>query len=53
MGFAISLIHQLPQRHAQAGRCLEDVLEGQIALATLDFPHKRSVDAAFFGKSLL
>ena len=41
------------QRYAQVDCNLVDVLEAQVALAALNRPHKRAVDAAFVGKSLL
>jgi len=41
------------QGYAQGGCHLVNVLEAQIALAALNRPHKRPVDAAFVGKGLL
>jgi len=53
----LGLILQVPkkrrQRYAQVDCNLVDVLEAQVALAALDRPHKRAMDAAFVGKSLL
>jgi hypothetical protein len=41
------------QGQLQAGRELGDISKAQITLAPLDRSHKRAVDAAFVGETLL
>lgn len=50
---SLKIEKKVGQGHTQSDGHLVDILEAQIALAALNRPHKRSVNAAFVGKSLL